>query len=115
MEIPCAFEADSTVMNKGNIFGVWVKTNHDITNSANMVVYNGSKSMTKGFSHIEIIGKLSKNDCTTVFYNVMKNHSDNYYFRVEIEPQHWYYSYISPVYIAVSGKWICTVNCIAHL
>ncbi|XP_068073272.2 B-cell receptor CD22-like isoform X2 [Danio rerio] len=101
LRIPCEFEADSTQMNNGKIFVFWVKTTHSIQVPAN-VVYNGTTNMTKGFSHIEITGNLGKNDCTTVFYNVMKNHSDNYYFRVEIEPQQWYFSYTNPVYISVS-------------
>uniref|UniRef100_A0A8C1ATM3 Si:dkeyp-28d2.4 n=2 Tax=Cyprinus carpio TaxID=7962 RepID=A0A8C1ATM3_CYPCA len=36
--------------------------------------------------HIKITGELNVRNCTTVFYNVTINHSDRYYFRLEMVP-----------------------------
>uniref|UniRef100_A0A8C2KAT5 Si:dkeyp-28d2.4 n=1 Tax=Cyprinus carpio TaxID=7962 RepID=A0A8C2KAT5_CYPCA len=34
--------------------------------------------------HIKMTGDLNERNCTTVFYNITMNHSDRYYFRLEI-------------------------------
>ncbi|XP_065150683.2 B-cell receptor CD22-like [Paramisgurnus dabryanus] len=33
-----------------------------------------------------MIGNLTERNCSTVFYNIMMNHSDPYYFRLQMEP-----------------------------
>lgn len=50
------------------------------------VVFNGTDNTTKLLERIEILGNLREKDCTTVFYNVNRNHTDSYYFRIEMAP-----------------------------
>ncbi|XP_050959965.1 myelin-associated glycoprotein-like isoform X2 [Labeo rohita] len=50
------------------------------------IAFNSSKNIIRGFSDIQMTGNLSEKNCTTVFYNIMMNHSDRYYFRLEMEP-----------------------------
>ncbi|XP_052399127.1 B-cell receptor CD22-like [Carassius gibelio] len=103
VQIPCTFEApEDELKNTKNISGCWMKKDHAFLNPESLVVFNGTSNTIKGFNYIEIIGNLSQLDCTTVFYDVMNNHTDNYYFRVEMKPVNWYYSYTSPSYISVS-------------
>lgn len=112
VQIPCTFDApDKMLKNAESIFGCWVKKNHAFLKPDSLVVFNGSTNIIKGFSHIKMLGNLSQRECTTVFYDVMKNHTDNYYFRVEIKnpiqsQKYWDYTYqYNPIYISVSGKW----------
>ncbi|XP_077101529.1 B-cell receptor CD22 [Siphateles boraxobius] len=105
VQIPCKFEVPADELKKaGSIFGVWIKHGHAFREPANLVVYNGSTNISTGFSRIEITGNLSQRECTTVFYDVMNNHSDNYFFRVEIDPQDWNYPYQNPINIYVSDS-----------
>ncbi len=107
VQIPCTFGApDDMLKNAESIFGCWIKKDHAFLNSDSLVVLNGSTNIIKGFSNIEILGNLSQRECTTVFYDVMNNHTDNYYFRVEMKPVDWKYTYDeNPIHISVSGKW----------
>ncbi|CAM4721730.1 unnamed protein product [Leuciscus chuanchicus] len=82
VQIPCTFEVPENVLkNAESIFGFWIKHDRVYLQPWALVVYNGSTNISKGFSRIEITGNLSQRECTTVFYDVMNNHSDNYYFR----------------------------------
>ncbi|KAI2645251.1 Sialoadhesin [Labeo rohita] len=106
MQIPCTFDAPEDILkNTNTIFGCWIKKNPAVFNPDGLVVFNGSTNITKGFNHIEILGNLSQRECTTVFYNVMNNHTDNYYFMVEMKnPEDWKLTYAKrPVYISVSN------------
>uniref|UniRef100_A0A8C1ZQH1 Ig-like domain-containing protein n=1 Tax=Cyprinus carpio TaxID=7962 RepID=A0A8C1ZQH1_CYPCA len=86
VQIPCTFNTpDNMLKNAESIFGCWIKKNHAFLQPDSLVVFNGSTNIIKGFSHIEILGNLSQSGCTTVFYDVMNNHTDNYYFRVEMK------------------------------
>ncbi|XDV47264.1 hypothetical protein PO909_016947 [Leuciscus waleckii] len=104
VRIPCTFEVpENELKNAESIFGFWIK-NYPFPKPWALVVYNGSTNISKGFSRIEITGNLSQRECTTVFYDVMNNHSDNYYFRVEINSPDWKYSYVNPIMISVSDS-----------
>lgn len=109
VQIPCTFNTpDNMLKNAESIFGCWIKKNHAFLQQDSLVVFNGSTNIIKGFSNIEILGNLSQSGCTTVFYDVMNNHTDNYYFRVEMKTpsQYWKYTYqYNPIYISVSSKW----------
>ncbi|KAK9953463.1 hypothetical protein ABG768_017452 [Culter alburnus] len=104
VQIPCRFNvSENSLKITERLFGFWIKKNHSLQSLESLVVFNGSSNITKGFSHIEILGNLSQCECTTVFYDVMNNHSDKYYFRVEIMPSDWKYTYSdNPINISVS-------------
>uniref|UniRef100_A0A8C2CS10 Ig-like domain-containing protein n=1 Tax=Cyprinus carpio TaxID=7962 RepID=A0A8C2CS10_CYPCA len=103
VQIPCTFDAPkNTLKDTENIFGCWMKKNHAFLSQDSLVVFNGTSNIIKGFNYIEILGNLSQLECTTVFYDVMNNHTDNYYFRVEIIRVNWMYTYTSPIYLSVS-------------
>lgn len=51
-----------------------------------------------------MIGNLSLRECTTVFYDVMSDQSDVYYFRVQMEPDMFRATFLNPVNIKVLGK-----------
>ncbi len=122
VQIPCTFDAlDNMLKNAESIFGFWIKKNHAFLQPDSLVVFNGSTNIIKGFSHIEILGNLSQRECTTVFYDVMNNHTDNYYFRVEMKnpvqsKKYWNYTYrYNPINISVSSKWDLHLNYIVLL
>ncbi|XP_057179151.1 B-cell receptor CD22-like isoform X2 [Triplophysa rosa] len=48
-----------------------------------------------------MVGNLSRRECTTVFYNVTKNHSDVYYLRVQMEPDIFRATFMTPVNVTV--------------
>ncbi len=97
--------------NTESIFGCWIKKNQAFLHPDSLVVFNGSTNIIRGFKHIEILGNLSQRECTTVFYDVMNNHTDNYYFRVEVKNPDWENTYqYNPINISVSGKQGSTVN-----
>ncbi|XP_050956890.1 B-cell receptor CD22-like [Labeo rohita] len=104
VQIPCTFAPEDKLKNTNTIFGCWIKKNSAFLKTDSLVVFNGSTNIIKGFNHIEILGNLSQRECTTVFYDVMNNHTDNYYFRVEMKnPEEWKWTYAeNPVYISVS-------------
>uniref|UniRef100_A0A673LRJ5 Ig-like domain-containing protein n=1 Tax=Sinocyclocheilus rhinocerous TaxID=307959 RepID=A0A673LRJ5_9TELE len=103
VQIPCTFDAPENILkDTENIFGFWLKNHHAFLNPESLVVFNGTSNIIKGFNYIEILGNLRQRECTTVFYDVMNNHTDNYYFRVEMKPVNWKYTYNHPIYISVS-------------
>ncbi|XP_067234602.1 myelin-associated glycoprotein-like isoform X2 [Chanodichthys erythropterus] len=105
VQIPCRFDGSViSLTNTESVFGVWIMKDHAFANPGSLVVFNGTSNITKGFSHIEILGNLSQRECTTVFYDVMNNHSDNYYFRVETKTLGQRYTYQNPIYISVSDS-----------
>ncbi|XP_048031010.1 myelin-associated glycoprotein-like isoform X2 [Megalobrama amblycephala] len=106
VQIPCRFNvSEISLKNTERLFGFWIKKNYLFLNLENFVVFNGTSNITKGFSHIEILGNLTHRECTTVFYDVMNNHSDNYYFRVETKPSDWKYTYsVNPINISVTDS-----------
>ncbi|XP_016099857.1 sialic acid-binding Ig-like lectin 12 [Sinocyclocheilus grahami] len=103
VQIPCTFDAPENILkHTQNIFGFWIKNHHAFLNPESLVVFNGTSNIIKGFKYIEILGNLRQHECTTVFYDVMNNHTDKYYFRVEMKyPVAWMYTYNNPIYISV--------------
>ncbi|KAI2645696.1 Myelin-associated glycoprotein [Labeo rohita] len=104
VQIPCTFDApEDELKNTKTIFGCWIKNHlaYDLTKC--LVVFDKSSNITRGFNQIEMLGNLSQHGCTSVFYNVMNNLSDNFYFRVEMKnPVEWKWTYeYSPIYISV--------------
>ncbi|XP_048030604.1 B-cell receptor CD22-like [Megalobrama amblycephala] len=87
VQIPCTFNI-SDFEDKRNktksIDGIWLKNKSQFADG--FIAFNSSKNIIRGFSNIQMTGDLSERNCTTVFYNIMKNHSDLYYFRLEMEP-----------------------------
>ncbi|XP_056110019.1 B-cell receptor CD22-like [Rhinichthys klamathensis goyatoka] len=89
VQIPCTFNI-SSLEDKRNkaksIYGIWVKKKPQFADEDGFIAFNSSKNIIRGFSDIQMTGNLSERNCTTVFYNIMMNHSDFYYFRLEMEP-----------------------------
>ncbi|XP_016301527.1 uncharacterized protein LOC107657798 [Sinocyclocheilus anshuiensis] len=69
-----------------SIYGIWLKNKSQFANKDRFIVFNSSENIIRGFSDIKMTGDLNERNCTTVFYNIMMNHSDRYYFRLEMEP-----------------------------
>ncbi|XP_073719689.1 B-cell receptor CD22-like [Misgurnus anguillicaudatus] len=87
--IPCTFNIskfEEKLQNTTQIYGIWLKKRHDYMKDKSSVVFNSRQNIIQGFRHIEMIGNLTERNCSTVFYNIMMNHSDPYYFRLEMEP-----------------------------
>ncbi|CAM4721734.1 unnamed protein product [Leuciscus chuanchicus] len=76
VQIPCTFTIsnfeDKRIKTK-SMNGIWLKNLPHFANE-------------NRFSDIQMTGNLSERNRTTVFYNIMMNHSDLYYFRLEMEP-----------------------------
>ncbi|XP_056110017.1 B-cell receptor CD22-like [Rhinichthys klamathensis goyatoka] len=89
VQIPCTFNISSFEDKRNqakSIYGIWVKKKPQFADKDSFIAFNSSKNIIKGFSDIQMTGNLSERNCTTVFYNIMMNHSDFYYFRLEMEP-----------------------------
>ncbi|XDV47027.1 hypothetical protein PO909_016776 [Leuciscus waleckii] len=89
VQIPCTFTIsnfeDKRIKTK-SMNGIWLKNIPQFANDNSFIAFNSSKNIIRGFSDIQMTGNLSERNCTTVFYNIMMNHSDIYYFRLEMEP-----------------------------
>ncbi|XP_051739018.1 myelin-associated glycoprotein-like [Ctenopharyngodon idella] len=89
VQIPCTFNIsnfEDKCIKSISINGIWLKNKSQFAASDGFIAFNSSENIIRGFSDIQITGNLSERNCTTVFYNIMKNHSDLYYFRLEMEP-----------------------------
>ncbi|XP_067234389.1 myelin-associated glycoprotein-like isoform X2 [Chanodichthys erythropterus] len=89
VQIPCTFnisDFEDKRKKSESINGIWLKNKSQFATSDGFIAFNSSKKIIRGFSYIQITGNLTERNCTTVFYNIMKNHSDLYYFRLEMEP-----------------------------
>ncbi|XP_039522628.1 sialic acid-binding Ig-like lectin 7 [Pimephales promelas] len=89
VQIPCTFTISSfeDKRNKAkSIYGIWLKKKSQFADKDSFIAFNSSENIIRGFSDIQITGNLSERNCTTVFYNIMMNHSDLYFFRLEMEP-----------------------------
>ncbi|XP_056593607.1 uncharacterized protein si:dkeyp-28d2.4 [Triplophysa dalaica] len=89
VQIPCTFDVsgfDEKLKKTKQIHRIWLMKSPHLGRENSLVVFNSSENIIPGFSHIEMIGNLTERNCTTVFYNIMMNHSDVYYFRLQMEP-----------------------------
>ncbi|XP_001920051.2 myelin-associated glycoprotein isoform X1 [Danio rerio] len=91
VQIPCTFNTsdfeDKLKKTVKSFYGLWLKKIPQYGNTDSFIAFNSSNNIIRGFSDIQITGNLSERNCTTVFYNIMMNHSDNYYFRLETKPE----------------------------
>ncbi|XP_051542937.1 sialoadhesin-like isoform X2 [Myxocyprinus asiaticus] len=108
VQIPCKFSVsdfENKLKKADSTFACWLmKTQHFDLDKPDNIVFNGSQKIIRGFSHIEMLGNVSRHECTTVFYDIRKNHSDKYYFRLQMEPNNVFRATFadSPVNIVVS-------------
>ncbi|XP_043082422.1 myelin-associated glycoprotein-like isoform X2 [Puntigrus tetrazona] len=89
VQIPCAFNIsnfEDKCKKTKSIHGIWLRNISHYAHENSFIAFNSSKNIINGFSDIQMTGDLSEMNCTTIFYNIMKNHSDRYYFRLEMEP-----------------------------
>uniref|UniRef100_A0A672T632 Si:dkeyp-28d2.4 n=1 Tax=Sinocyclocheilus grahami TaxID=75366 RepID=A0A672T632_SINGR len=89
VQIPCTFNIsnfEDKRKNATSINGIWLKNKSQFADKDSLIAFNSSKNIIRGFSDIQMTGDLTERNCTTVFYNIMMNHSDSYYFRLEMEP-----------------------------
>ncbi|XP_059380452.1 sialic acid-binding Ig-like lectin 7 isoform X2 [Carassius carassius] len=89
VQIPCTFDIsdfEDKRKRAESIYGIWTKTKSQFAEKDGFIAFNSSENIIRGFSDIQMTGNLSERNCTTVFYNIMKNHSDLYYFRLEMKP-----------------------------
>ncbi len=89
VQIPCTFNISNFEDKRKrakSIYGIWLKNTSQYASKDSFIAFNSSENIIRGFSDIQMTGDLSERNCTTVFYNIMKNHSDLYYFRLEMEP-----------------------------
>uniref|UniRef100_A0A673LRI4 Si:dkeyp-28d2.4 n=1 Tax=Sinocyclocheilus rhinocerous TaxID=307959 RepID=A0A673LRI4_9TELE len=87
VQIPCTFNISNFEDNlKIKIYGIWLKNKSQYASKDSFIAFNSSENIIRGFSDITMTGDLNERNCTTVFYNIMMNHSDRYYFRLEMEP-----------------------------
>ena len=86
LQIPCNFRPKSELLfdSSREIFGVWIKNDHAFDNNPKDVIFNSSG--TDNIYPMKITGNLREKNCTTLFYNLISNYSNTYYFRIEISP-----------------------------
>ncbi len=115
VQIPCTFNFsgfEDKRKKATSVYGIWLKNISQYASKNSFIAFNSSENIIKGFSDIQLTGNLNKRNCTTVFYNIMKNHSDRYYFRLEMEPDVFRATFnpstddsSKTVRINVTGKW----------
>ncbi|XP_060950220.1 sialoadhesin-like [Limanda limanda] len=81
LQIPCKFSAKPEQSFTGNNVGVWIKRDTRFGIFPNNVIFNGSRS--DNVYEVNITGDLNQKDCTSVFFGLKKNDTDEYFFRVE--------------------------------
>ncbi|XP_017157262.1 B-cell receptor CD22-like [Poecilia reticulata] len=81
LQVPCNFSAKKSASFTGKNFGVWIKSDSRFKESPTNVIFNSSGSI-KTYP-LEITGNLERQNCTTVFQNLARKHSDIYFFRIE--------------------------------
>uniref|UniRef100_A0A671NPQ0 Si:dkeyp-28d2.4 n=1 Tax=Sinocyclocheilus anshuiensis TaxID=1608454 RepID=A0A671NPQ0_9TELE len=86
LQIPCTFNIsnfEDKHKRAKSIYGIWMKNKSQYASKDSFIAFNSSENIIRGFSDIKMTGDLNERNCTTVFYNIMMNHSDRYYFRLE--------------------------------
>ncbi|XP_023181737.1 sialic acid-binding Ig-like lectin 6 isoform X1 [Xiphophorus maculatus] len=81
LQVPCHFSAKERASFSGQNFGVWIKSDSRFKEFSTNVIFNSSGSI-KTYP-LEITGNLERQNCTTVFRSLTREHSDTYYFRIE--------------------------------
>ncbi|XP_043960128.1 B-cell receptor CD22-like isoform X1 [Gambusia affinis] len=81
LQVPCNFSAKGSASFTGENFGVWIKSDPRFKEFSTNVIFNSSRSINT--YPLEITGNLERQDCTTVFHNLTREHSDMYFFRIE--------------------------------
>ncbi|XP_059183428.1 B-cell receptor CD22-like [Centropristis striata] len=82
LQIPCNFRVNSGIKAESTSHvGVWVKTNPNVNKYPSNVIFNSS-SQAKGYP-MNLTGKLSEKNCTTLFSSLITTYTDTYYFRYE--------------------------------
>lgn len=83
LHIPCNFtiEKKEEFDSGKTIFGVWMKSNPKFLRFPENVIFNSSK--TTNLYAMNITGNLKDKSCTTLFFDLIRNHTDKYYFRIE--------------------------------
>ncbi|XP_030281585.1 vascular cell adhesion protein 1-like [Sparus aurata] len=83
LQIPCSFRPRSKKDFKSSreIFGVWIKSNHFISNNPHDVIFNSSG--TNNIYPMKITGNLREKNCTTLFSGLITSYTNTYYFRIE--------------------------------
>ncbi|XP_061570018.1 B-cell receptor CD22-like, partial [Cololabis saira] len=85
LQIPCNYSTGDrgyAIFDKTRqLFGVWIKNNVDFQKHPDNVIFNSSKQ--NNIYPINITGDLRENNCTSLFSNLNKSHSDMYFFRIE--------------------------------
>lgn len=105
LEISCSFSPASDWSEKFDsaldISGVWIKNDPRFEREKHNVIFNSSAEPSEYL--MELTGKLSQRNCTTLFSHVATAYSNWYYFRVESKPFKATAS-CHPVKIQVQGK-----------
>ncbi|XP_023806200.2 B-cell receptor CD22-like [Oryzias latipes] len=87
LQIPCSFtpnESQEKFDQRREIFGVWINSSAKVSKNPNNVVFNSSKPVN--LYEIRLIGNLTQKNCTTVFNNLHRNPTNEYFFRIENGP-----------------------------
>ncbi len=122
VQIPCTFSVsgfEDKRKKAKSIYGIWLKNKSQYASKDSFIAFNSSENIIRGFSDIQMTGNLSERNCTTVFYNIMNNHSDLYYFRLEMEPNVFRATFpklsdsSKTVKITVRGK--CHLHCLYNM
>lgn len=82
LQIPCNFSAPGQETFDRGPIGVWMKSDLRFDKFPHNVIFNSS--VTPNIYPMNIIGDLSKKNCTTVFSNLTTTYTDTYFFRIQI-------------------------------
>ncbi|KAK7881617.1 hypothetical protein WMY93_030026 [Mugilogobius chulae] len=88
LQIPCSFTPKSLSQDNFDatrtVIGVWLKTGTNFGTNPDYVIFNSSHENNP--YPMKITGDLTKKNCTTLFSNLTKEYSDQYFFRIENRP-----------------------------
>ncbi|XP_037829208.1 sialoadhesin isoform X2 [Kryptolebias marmoratus] len=86
LHIPCSFRAknETDFDVRRRVVGVWIKNDPRFGSNPGNVVFNSTKP--DNIYPMNITGNLSQKDCSTLFSDLNKNHTEKYFFRIENDP-----------------------------
>lgn len=101
VQIPCTFRAKSEEQFNSTrpTYGVWF--NSDPRFYKGNVIFNSSQAVNT--YPVNLTGSLSQKNCTTLFSNLIIDHTNTYFFRIESQP-YQATGFCDPVQIVVKGK-----------